>query len=311
MEVISIDGTEYVRASVLAKRFKYTSDYLGQLCRAGKVDAKLVGRTWYVNPDSVTGHKSARYSKNGQSEKTLDGKPSVKISRKDVESVIRKETVKSLASTTERKSSNFLRRIEWKPLKYEADTADLLPHLKPAEPRNIEIGLAEATTIRIKGSTEPAKLVSESLPEVALVGSIKVASLDDDFDKELENIVIPDEDILKELVEHHTSQHVEPKETKLRKAVPQVAKGSNDEDPMNPSYPVAVHRGSSLGFTPTRVAEAVSDHQESSRNVFWGLWLSVLICAALGLFAVLSIEFLFVVADGSLSSSFTLTSVSL
>ncbi len=61
MDEISVKGKQYVKAKVLARELGYTNDYIGQLCRAGKVDAELVGRTWYVDPDSVRGHKSTRY----------------------------------------------------------------------------------------------------------------------------------------------------------------------------------------------------------------------------------------------------------
>ena len=63
MDKVTFEGVEYVKASALAKQFKYTSDYIGQLCRAKKVDARLVGRTWFVNPESVIEHKQGKYKK--------------------------------------------------------------------------------------------------------------------------------------------------------------------------------------------------------------------------------------------------------
>ena len=61
MEVVIFEGKEYTKASVLAARFRYTSDYLGQLCRGKKVDARLVGRAWYINLDSLNHHRDGRY----------------------------------------------------------------------------------------------------------------------------------------------------------------------------------------------------------------------------------------------------------
>ena len=61
MEAVIFDGKEYTKASVLAERFGYTQDYLGQLCRAKKVDARLVGRAWYINLESIEKHRSSRY----------------------------------------------------------------------------------------------------------------------------------------------------------------------------------------------------------------------------------------------------------
>lgn len=61
MEEISVNGENYVKAAVLAKKFGYTADYLGQLCRSEQVKATLVGRSWYVNEDSLRQHRQQRY----------------------------------------------------------------------------------------------------------------------------------------------------------------------------------------------------------------------------------------------------------
>jgi len=42
MDKVVFDKKEYTKASIAAKQFKYTSDYVGQLCRLEKVDARLV-----------------------------------------------------------------------------------------------------------------------------------------------------------------------------------------------------------------------------------------------------------------------------
>ncbi len=62
MDTVTSNDIVYVKASVLAKRYHYTTDYIGQLCRQLKVDAQLVGRAWYVNEDSLLVHKGDRYS---------------------------------------------------------------------------------------------------------------------------------------------------------------------------------------------------------------------------------------------------------
>ena len=49
MDVITHNGVSYKKATAVAKEFGYTTDYIGQLCRAKKIDARLVGRAWYVN----------------------------------------------------------------------------------------------------------------------------------------------------------------------------------------------------------------------------------------------------------------------
>lgn len=54
------EGKEYISASRAGEKTSYTSDYIGQLCRSGKVEGKLVGRTWYVDFSSLLEHRSNR-----------------------------------------------------------------------------------------------------------------------------------------------------------------------------------------------------------------------------------------------------------
>jgi hypothetical protein len=61
MNTITIDSKKYVKATDIARELGYTADYVGQLCRARKVDAQLVGRSWYVSEDSIREHKQSRY----------------------------------------------------------------------------------------------------------------------------------------------------------------------------------------------------------------------------------------------------------
>lgn len=60
MEHLDLDGKRYVKVSSAARETGYTADYIGQLCRARKIDAKLVGRTWYVAADEINDHRRTR-----------------------------------------------------------------------------------------------------------------------------------------------------------------------------------------------------------------------------------------------------------
>lgn len=57
METLVLDGKNYVKASKAARDLGYATDYVGQLCRSGKVSAHLIGRTWYVNADELGTHR--------------------------------------------------------------------------------------------------------------------------------------------------------------------------------------------------------------------------------------------------------------
>ncbi|MSR71328.1 MAG: hypothetical protein EXS50_01465, partial [Candidatus Taylorbacteria bacterium] len=52
------DGKKYISTKSAALRFGYAHDYVGQLCRSGKVDAKMVGRSWYVSEIAIRNYKS-------------------------------------------------------------------------------------------------------------------------------------------------------------------------------------------------------------------------------------------------------------
>ena len=54
---ITIDGTSYISSSRAASLFGYTKDYVGQLARSGKIKSQLIGRTWYIDEDSIRSHK--------------------------------------------------------------------------------------------------------------------------------------------------------------------------------------------------------------------------------------------------------------
>jgi hypothetical protein len=60
MEYLEIKGKTYIKVSSAARETGYTADYIGQLCRARKIDSQLVGRTWYVLLDQVRDHRRSR-----------------------------------------------------------------------------------------------------------------------------------------------------------------------------------------------------------------------------------------------------------
>lgn len=205
MEEVIIGGVTYLPATKLAKQYRYTTDYIGQLCRSKKIDAQLVGRSWYVNPTSLDAHKNGRYAKVSTSK--LNTKPvEVEEVKIRVEPVMSKTTVKSLNGNNsgEVSSRNFAKRIDWKPVKYELDESDLLPPLRrDLPPVSLPINLAESSDITIKSGVKLTKLIPDELPEVSLKGSVRVVSLNEYFDTKPEAEVglsaIPAEELPKQI----------------------------------------------------------------------------------------------------------------
>ncbi len=54
---ISVNGRQYISASRAAEITKYSRDYIGQLCRGGKIPATMVLRSWFVDIDALTNYK--------------------------------------------------------------------------------------------------------------------------------------------------------------------------------------------------------------------------------------------------------------
>jgi hypothetical protein len=49
---IIIEGKKYISSRRFSKENGYTNDYLSKLCRDGKVEGMLIGRSWFLFPDS-------------------------------------------------------------------------------------------------------------------------------------------------------------------------------------------------------------------------------------------------------------------
>ncbi len=57
-ETIIVDGKKFIISKQAAKLSGYTRDYIGQLCRMGKIEGRVVQRVLYVSEDSLTKYKA-------------------------------------------------------------------------------------------------------------------------------------------------------------------------------------------------------------------------------------------------------------
>jgi len=185
MESVVFDGVEYVKASAVAKKFKYTSDYIGQLCRAKKVDARLVGRTWFVNPESIIDHKETKHGKRTPEKKS----PHSEIASKSkpvsikVEQTLTSKTAKNVAEHS--RSSNKITASRLVKISYEQDEESLIPAINTAsstarnqtKSKTVQVEVAKAKKIKITaGAKKPTAFRADPLPDVALSGKLSVSS---------------------------------------------------------------------------------------------------------------------------------------
>lgn len=57
MEQLLIGEKNYISSKRAAQLTGYAKDYVGQLCREGRVPARLVGRSWYVLESAIRDHR--------------------------------------------------------------------------------------------------------------------------------------------------------------------------------------------------------------------------------------------------------------
>lgn len=114
METLVLNGVPYVKASKAARDLGYTSDYVGQLCRSGHIDAHLVGRTWYVNPEQLGTHRVEK--------KRISRVKAREQARKSIE-----EHAKKIVPKTTNTYTNIA-------IHYESDENELIPQVRKITP---------------------------------------------------------------------------------------------------------------------------------------------------------------------------------
>lgn len=206
MNSIVLDGVTYVKVKDIAKKYHYTTDYVGQLCRSGKINCHLVGRSWYVSEDSLNVHKNSGSKKNRQDEIVLNSNVYLGNSG-DAEPVeVRPFVTKKIARSLQ-PVKHFVHNSLPKFSTYSHDNVDLLPRsnaintkseivVKPIVPNNIELESnpiainqpdhkteslnveeKEQKSVKIHNQTRNRAVHFTKLPKVPLKGKVKVEAV--------------------------------------------------------------------------------------------------------------------------------------
>ncbi len=213
MNHLVLDGVTYIKSSVAGRELGYTADYVGQLCRAKKVDAQLVGRSWYVSMDSLRAHKVNRYGKSTETTSTTKSTevkktiPANSSSTKQIRQtkpakLNRDQSIARRDKEGQPKASNQTSAIynslitdrygakysSNKVNLYEPDSAELIPRVRKIKVQNEN----QESTINIEKPIH-VDIVSDNvrhtyktvLPEpVKTKGRIKVTEVSDESDSE-------------------------------------------------------------------------------------------------------------------------------
>ena len=210
MEVLAVDGKNYVKSSVIARELGYTSDYVGQLCRSGKVNAKLFGRTWYVEKNSISGHKVARY----RSSKALTKRVLTTHDRDSKTSSVPVHRENHFLKTQSPQTSHFYNhslkndRVSGR---YSSDDSVLLPLLEKATSKNIQIKLADSEKISVLSPNDSYNFEVPSLPQLRFKGVLTVKNIEDEkSDQKVSDVhtdsVVDEHDVLKNTVTIHPKE---------------------------------------------------------------------------------------------------------
>lgn len=192
MQKISFGERDYVKASEVAKRFKYTQDYVGQLCRGKKVDARLVGRVWYVNVDSVTDYRKTKHATQKKAVYTKQSVPTTETKQKKsrVVPVVRPKTARKLQETFPKEAKSAVRQIT---TKYSRDKEASIPVLSTVVTTSAKESVAllpkkdpkqfSGVKIKVRPNTKKSTTYhAEKIPEITLKSKLKVTN-------EVENLV--------------------------------------------------------------------------------------------------------------------------
>lgn len=203
MNQVVFDTITFTKASVLAKEFGYTADYLGQLCRSGKVTARLVGRTWYVDRTSLETHRDGRYQVQRHKSRPDDIINKIEVSdgvsRIQVEPVVTSRQAKHYYAHGTNPSLQLSKAVP----RYEIDQSPLMPQVHSSVP----VRLADAHILPItKSSPVVTELKPEALPVVYMHGVLSVTA-------------IPEEEVVSEPVQTLTSESTVPKKVSSHSSV--------------------------------------------------------------------------------------------
>lgn len=169
MDELTIDGKTYLSSKKAAAVTGYAKDYVGQLCREGRVEAKLVGRSWYVYEPSIREHRFNDDRKKG----------------KEIEEAQEAEPVTVFGSPVMKEEVSEKPNVEavWERPSYTPEPLEILPELPEMK--------HEATITEPEPNQEPS---SESLSEMQ-------SAWQEWFTVHAKTVPVPEEEPIHELKE--------------------------------------------------------------------------------------------------------------
>ncbi len=87
-----LDGKKYISSRRASEISKYTSEYIAKLCRRGKLEGTLIGKTWFVEESSlkILGIKGEEKRNDSKDKNNFDNVNTIAIKK-----IIQTESAKS------------------------------------------------------------------------------------------------------------------------------------------------------------------------------------------------------------------------
>lgn len=177
MNELTLDGKTYISSRRGAEITGYARDYVGQLCREGHVEARLVGRNWYVLESSIREH---RFGKKEETTETVEVKkepPTWEPSRYKSEEPVAIPTINSIrpmpsvrlerlqAEQPVQKAMLSDMQSAWQEWFTKKDMVSTEEHVEDSE-ESFSTTSEEAVTVPIVHIEEPAELVMTEITQV-------------------------------------------------------------------------------------------------------------------------------------------------
>lgn len=159
METLVLNGKSYVKASKAARDLGYTADYVGQLCRGGKVDAHLVGRTWYVDASMLGEHR---------------------VEKKRMSRIKAREQVHKSLEEHKLKIANTKNDYKNIGIRYSSDDGALMPETRKLSVENDKVHAKARAAAREDDAPLERYSVENEGEKVIMSGSVRIEDANED-----------------------------------------------------------------------------------------------------------------------------------
>ncbi len=131
-DTLILEGKNYISARRAARVMNYAQDYIGQLCRSGKIDCRMVGRSWFVTEESLIAHRESAID-------ATDERASKMLKKKFTAKVIPEVSAIPSLIPESIPSPIIPEKTEISSLKYESHNGPTLPEIKKRVPEKFNI----------------------------------------------------------------------------------------------------------------------------------------------------------------------------